>query len=188
MPSHPIALQLIEAFGEPLVAPSANLSGRPSPTTAADVREDLEGKVSLILDGGPCSIGIESTVLSLIHPTPTLLRPGQITQEQLEEVLGEKISLPPKDDPILSPGMKYRHYAPKALLRLVYDLKELKAPFVLSAEPIPGSRLLSPQTLYAELRRADRLGISAIDIYCNAAVQSNAALMNRLLRASGALI
>lgn len=175
MPSHPLALALIDAVGEPLVAPSANLSGRPSPTCAADVWEDLAGKVECVLDGGPCTVGIESTVL-LLQPL-TLLRPGQITKEQLEEVLGEKIALPQADGPIFSPGMKYRHYAPKAALRLVYDTNELREPYIIA----------NPKTFYAELRRADRLGLKEVDIYCDLEAQSNPALMNRLLRASGAI-
>lgn len=182
MPSHPIALQLIEAAGFPLAAPSANLSGRPSPTSALDAMEDLEGKVALILDGGPCSIGIESTVLSLVHPQPTLLRPGQITKEEIEAVLGQNISL--DSSSMLSPGMKYRHYAPKAALRLVYSRQELEGSCILSREPHLGERLLSKQTLFSEFRQADRRGESLIEIYCDPVVRADAALMNRLFKAA----
>ncbi len=177
MPSHPIARRLIERAGEPLVAPSANLSGRPSPTRLRDVLEDLDGKVRFAIDGGECDIGIESTVISLFHPTPTLLRPGKITREMLQEALGKPVALPPPAGPFLSPGMKYRHYAPKAPIRLVYRLEELQGPFI------------SPtaQTLYAQLREADRRGTSPIEIYCDTAVQKDEALMNRLLRASGTI-
>lgn len=175
MPSHPIARKLIEAVGEPLVAPSANLSGRPSPTSVRDVLEDLEGKVPYVIDGGECEVGIESTVISLFHKVPTLLRPGKITREMLEKVLGQPVALPPKTGPILSPGMKYRHYAPKAPVRLVYKLEELTGPFL-----IPTTK-----NLYAELREADRLGIAQIEIFCDTAVQNDVALMNRLLRAAG---
>ena len=175
MPSHPVARELIELVGEPLVAPSANISGRPSPTCLQDVLEDLDGKVDFAIDGGPCEIGIESTVISLFHEIPTLLRPGKITREALEHVLGRPVALPSVKGPILSPGMKYRHYAPKAPVRLVYKLEDLKGPFILP----------TAKSLYADLRESDRLGHSLIEIYCDATVQNDEALMNRLLRASG---
>ncbi len=92
MPAHPIAQLLIEGVGVPLVAPSANLSGKPSSTTAQHVRDDFGDRIKSILDGGPCEYGIESTVLTL-HPKPTILRPGQITQAQLEEVLKVPVTL-----------------------------------------------------------------------------------------------
>lgn len=174
-PSHPVARELIQAVGEPLTAPSANLSGRPSPTCIQDVLEDLDGKIPFVIDGGPCEVGIESTVISLFHPVPTLLRPGAITRERLEEVLGCPVALPPASGPILSPGMKYRHYAPKAKIRLVYRREDLQGAFI-----VP-----SASTLYAKLREADRMGLSHIEIYCDGSAQKDAALMNRLLRASG---
>jgi L-threonylcarbamoyladenylate synthase len=118
MPSHPVAIELIKGVGTPLVAPSANLSGKPSPTRATDVLNDLEGRVRYIIDGGQCMIGIESTVISLVHQQPTILRPGKVTQEELEKVLKTKLCLPQIGGPILSPGMKYRHYAPKVYLEL----------------------------------------------------------------------
>ena len=175
MPSHLVARELIRAVGEPLAAPSANLSGRPSPTSVQDVLEDLDGKVEFIIDGGGCEIGIESTVISLCHSTPTLLRPGKITREMLEEVLGGPVALPPPAGPILSPGMKYRHYAPKARIQLVYQLENLQGPFILP----------TAKTLYAQLREVDRMGASQIEVYCDPTVQNDAALMNRLLRAAG---
>ncbi len=126
MPSHPVALEVIRKAGVPLAAPSANLSGSPSPTTAQDVLADMQGKIPLILDGGACSVGVESTVISLAGAQPTLLRPGYITPEQLEEVLGCPVAI---SDAILnrlkdgekaaSPGMKYKHYAPKADVTIV---------------------------------------------------------------------
>lgn len=185
MPSHPITRKILEGVREPLAAPSANLSGRPSPTTASDVLEDLAGKIPLIVDGGPCSIGIESTVLSLVHSVPTILRPGQITRQELEEVLQCKIDIS-QSGPLLSPGMKYRHYAPKAAVRLVFEQAQLKGSFILSRIPLLGktTRPLSPQTLYHSLREADRQGVAEVEIYCDPIVQSNAALMNRLTRAA----
>ena len=86
MPAHPVARALIEAAGVPIAAPSANRSGRPSPTTALDVLEDMDGRVPLILDGGPCQVGVESTVVDLTGGTPRVLRPGGITRAQIEEV------------------------------------------------------------------------------------------------------
>jgi len=186
MPSHPTAKKLIEEIG-PLVAPSANLSGKPSPTRLRDILEDLNGKVEVVIDGGDCEIGIESTVLSLYHPVPTLLRPGKITREELEEAIGMPIALPSSVEAPLSPGMKYRHYAPKSPVRLVYHIEDLKGPFILSPFLIPGKtvRPLHMKVLYAQLREADRLGVSCIEIYCPPSTLENAALMNRLLRASG---
>ena len=121
MPSHPVALAVIEACGVPLAAPSANLSGSPSPTTAADVLADMQGKIPLILDGGACTVGVESTVISLVGENPVLLRPGYITKEQIEAVLGTQVTLSSailnklKEGEVANtPGMKYKHYAPKA--------------------------------------------------------------------------
>lgn len=184
MPSHPAALELIRAVGQPLAAPSANLSGRPSPTRALDAWEDLQGRVALILDGGECRIGIESTVLSLTGSEPLLLRPGSISKEEIEEALQCKVSLPLPDSPVHSPGMKYRHYAPKAEVRLVLCRDELKGPFILSPDPRPGERLLSEKTLYAELREADRMGAAIVEIDCSPSLLANAALMNRLSKAA----
>ncbi len=183
MPSHPTARQLIQAVG-PLAAPSANLSGKPSPTSAADVLEDLEGKIPLILDGGACSIGIESTVLSLLDGSPTLLRPGSISKESLEQFLGQTVEVPKKNSLNLSPGMKYRHYAPNAKVHLRFHPEECKGSYILSSSPKKGMRLLNEKTLYAELRRADRCKISEIEIECSSDLLQNQALMNRILRAA----
>ena len=121
MPDHPVALGLIRQSGVPIAAPSANLSGRPSPTRACHVREDLDGKVELILDGGATGIGVESTVLDLVSSQPTVLRPGGVTVEELESVLGQVgyISQLKPGEAVRSPGMKYRHYSPEAKLILV---------------------------------------------------------------------
>ena len=126
MPSHPVAFELLRTCGLPIAAPSANSSGRPSPTLASHVFEDLHGKIPLILDGGPCQVGLESTVLDLCHGKPTILRPGGITKEMLESVLHEEVALAGSilrplrpDEKALSPGMRYKHYAPKATVTLV---------------------------------------------------------------------
>ncbi len=184
MPSHPIARRLIEEVGEPLVAPSANLSGRPSPTCVRDVLEDLEGRVALIIDGGESSVGIESTVLSLCGPRPVLLRPGNISQQSLEEVLGVEIFIASKETPVHSPGMKYRHYAPRAEIRFVNHPDQLTSSFILSSVPILGiqTRPLREQSLYAELREADRLNIGVIDVF--GLGETSAGLRDRLVRAA----
>ena len=126
MPSHPVAAALLKTCGLPVAAPSANSSGRPSPTLASHVLEDMQGKIPLILDGGPCDVGVESTVLDLCHGAPTILRPGGVTKEMLEDVLHTEVALagsilrPLKpDEKALSPGMRYKHYAPKAAVTLV---------------------------------------------------------------------
>lgn len=121
MPSHPIAREIISKSGVPFSAPSANLSGKPSPTTAEDVFEDMNGRIPLIIDGGECQAGVESTVISVLDDTPIILRPGVITKEMLENVLNKTVLVAKavtdgvkKDEKVLSPGMKYKHYAPKA--------------------------------------------------------------------------
>ncbi len=126
MPSHPVALSLLKACNLPVAAPSANSSGRPSPTLASHVLEDMNGIIPLILDGGPCDVGVESTVLDLCYGEPTILRPGGITKEMLENVLHAKVHLAGSilrplnpDEKALSPGMRYKHYAPKAAVTLV---------------------------------------------------------------------
>lgn len=125
MPSDEIARRFIEASGEYVAAPSANLSGRPSPTIAKYVIEDMDGRIDMIIDGGPSDVGLESTIVDLTEGKPVILRPGYITQEMLEEALLQEVSwdraiidadckTPPK-----APGMKYRHYAPKGSLSIV---------------------------------------------------------------------
>lgn len=111
------ARELIKKSGVPVAAPSANLSGRPSPTTAAHVAEDLSDKIDYIIDGGPCRVGLESTVIDLTITPPRILRPGGVSQETLAALLGEVTGYAPRDEDTTSPkspGMKYKHYAPKA--------------------------------------------------------------------------
>ena len=116
-PENEIARELIKKSGVPVAAPSANLSGRPSPTTAAHVAEDLSDKIDYIIDGGPCRVGLESTVIDLTVTPPRILRPGGVSQETLAALLGEVTGYAPRDEDTTSPkspGMKYKHYAPKA--------------------------------------------------------------------------
>jgi len=125
MPSDPVANRLIALSGVPIAAPSGNRSGRPSPTTAQHMMQDMDGRIEMIIDGGEVGIGLESTIVDLTGDTPTLLRPGAITMEMLRETVGEveidpAIQGPPREDlRPKAPGMKYRHYAPQADLTLV---------------------------------------------------------------------
>lgn len=128
VPSHPIARSIIEAADLPVAAPSANVSGRPSPTTGQHVINDLQGRVDMIIDGGSSQIGLESTVLDVSEDVPVILRPGGITHEMLVEVIGEVVmdpALTSVDKNVVpkAPGMKYRHYAPEAEL-IVFEGKE----------------------------------------------------------------
>ena len=124
-PAHPVCRAIIEAADVPVAAPSGNTSGRPSPTNMADMLEDMDGKIDGIVDGGPCSVGVESTIIDLTEQPPRLLRPGGITLEELESVLGE-VAVDPAVTRLMgageqprAPGMKYRHYAPKAPVTVV---------------------------------------------------------------------
>jgi len=122
IPDHPAAIRLLKTCNIPLAAPSANASGKPSPTTAAHVRADLDGKISGILDGGPTGVGLESTVLDCTGDVPVILRPGGVTSEQLEKAAGKVLMDPGLNrdhEKPLSPGMKYKHYAPEVDLWLV---------------------------------------------------------------------
>ncbi|MGI6284243.1 L-threonylcarbamoyladenylate synthase [Neomoorella humiferrea] len=117
MPAHPVAQALIRAARLPIAAPSANISGRPSPTTGLHVLKDLRGKIDAVVDGGPATVGVESTVLDLTAPVPTILRPGGVTYEELASVLGEvaidPAALGEQAEQPRAPGMKYKHYAPR---------------------------------------------------------------------------
>lgn len=125
IPSHPVAKQLLAAFGKPVAAPSANASGKLSPTTPLHVAESLGDKVDMILAGGKSQVGVESTVLNLTSTRPTILRPGGITHEQLEKVLGSvDIATVADGTTLLSPGMLATHYAPNLPLRLNADQVE----------------------------------------------------------------
>jgi L-threonylcarbamoyladenylate synthase len=123
MPAHPVALALIHAAGVPLAAPSANLFGRTSPTSAEHVLRDLDGRIDAVLDAGETQVGIESTVLDILSDPPLLLRPGGVTREQLESLLGPvQIYTAPENQPpeaLASPGLAAKHYAPNAKLVLV---------------------------------------------------------------------
>lgn len=124
-PNHPVTLEIIRRAGVPIAAPSGNTSGRPSPTTAGHMEEDMWGKIDGIVDGGPCGVGVESTIIDLTCTPPRLLRPGGLPLEALEEILGEVavdkavVSRLADGERPRAPGMKYRHYAPKAPVTVV---------------------------------------------------------------------
>lgn len=221
MPNHPVALELIKRSGCLIAAPSANASGRPSPTEAAHVQQDLSGRIAMILDGGAVGIGIESTIVDLTEEVPMILRPGYITQEMLADVLGREVVIDPgilADDDVKrpkAPGMKYRHYAPKARLSIVEGpgqavvakINELaesarragKRAAVIATDETAGSyeaaAVLSigsraddatiARQLYRILRECDELQVS--EIYSESFQTPNlgAAIMNRLLKAAG---
>ena len=215
MPSHPVARAIIKAAGTPLAAPSANTSGMPSPTTAAHVLHDMDGKIAAVVDGGPCEVGVESTVLTLCTRVPRILRPGRVTPEDLFEVLGDV----EVDDAVLgqlaegavaaSPGMKYKHYSPKAEVYIVDGTAEGFAKYVnervsekasVAALVFDGEESLvncttlpfgaeedplgQAEHLFDDLRKADELGVSDIYVRCPSAEGVGLAVMNRLLRAA----
>lgn len=207
VPDHPVALALLRRSGLPVAAPSANRSGRPSPTTAEHVLQDLDGRLKLILDGGPCREGIESTVLDLSRDRPTLLRPGAIRREQLQEALGRTVRVPgvSEHSSPASPGTRYRHYTPQARVVLVdrdvsdtsihgmiEHLTQLGSWAYLSVRRStlvpPGVRVVHRQSaseltrcLFADLREFDRHGVKLILVD---AVDDEEPVMDRLRRAS----
>jgi L-threonylcarbamoyladenylate synthase len=200
MPSHSIALDLIKEAKTPIAAPSANRSGRPSPTSTEHVKTDLDGRIDMIIEGGNAKIGVESTVLDLTGKTPTILRPGKVTIEQLRKTLGNvKVYEPKKKEKSpRSPGMKYRHYAPKAPLILIEGAKKevtAKAKQLAQEYRNKGKnvRILHTSTkthaqsaadLYKHLRQCDKEGINIIIAEATDEKNLGHALMNRLRKAA----
>ncbi|WP_332628624.1 L-threonylcarbamoyladenylate synthase [Halalkalibacter flavus] len=214
MPDHPVARELLRAAGVPVAAPSANLSGKPSPTTAGHVFHDLKGRIKGIVDGGQTGVGLESTVLDCSKDVPVLYRPGGVTKEELEEVVG-KVDVDPSllsdDETPLSPGMKYTHYSPAGTLYLVREKERIlelvsqakadgKCVGVLTTEEengryeeadvvVPcGSRtdLASVATaLYGSLRKFDEHGAEVIFSEVFPYEGLGSAIMNRLEKAAG---
>jgi L-threonylcarbamoyladenylate synthase len=144
LPMHPVARGILEAFGGPVVAPSANLSGHVSPTSAEHVAADLGGRIDLIIDGGPVNVGVESTIVGCFD-TPMLLRPGGLPREEIERVLGHALARPPEDaahetNQPLAPGMLASHYAPRTPVRLnAREVAAGEALLAFGADPIPGT-------------------------------------------------
>ena len=146
-PDNEVTREIIRLAGVPVAAPSANLSGKPSTTTAQHVLHDHDGKIEAIVDGGPCRVGVESTIVDLTEDRPRLLRPGGITPEQLLEVLGDLVvdkavtAQIDKDAVVKAPGMKYRHYAPECEIIIVSGSREKAAEYI-RRHFVPGDRVL----------------------------------------------
>jgi len=193
VPAHPLARDLLGRVGRPVAAPSANLSGRVSPTEAAHVAGELGDRVALILDAGPCSVGLESTVVDLSGARPLLLRPGAITREMLEEVLGP-VGTPDAGAPLTSPGMLASHYAPNCLVRLNADAPGAGEVFLGFGDRAagPGGQTLSATgdlveaaaNLFRMLRALDQPGIDAIAVAPVPEHGLGAAINDRLRRAA----
>jgi L-threonylcarbamoyladenylate synthase len=200
VPGHPVAQELLRAFGGGIAAPSANRFGRVSPTTAAHVRADLGSDVELVLDGGPSEVGIESTIVDLSGPRPVLLRPGRITRQELEKVLGALVEGKRENSPRHSGGLE-RHYAPKTPARLVppheldREIARLRDKVAVLAFSRPDERVeywlrmpREPQgyahRLYAALRELDGAGCESILIEAPPDTPEWAGVRDRLARAT----
>ena len=221
MPNHPVALELIRKSGKLIAAPSANTSGRPSPTEGLHVMEDLDGRIAMVLDSGPVGIGIESTIIDLTEKIPMVLRPGYITPEMLSEVLGEEVIMDPgiiaADDTTKpkAPGMKYKHYAPKADMVIVDGEKETVVQEIMNfiqrakADGLKAAVIATDETkslyevdvvlsigtreeedsiarrMYKILRDCDKLDVDVIYSESFQTPRIGQAIMNRLLKAAG---
>lgn len=213
MPSDETARRLIDFAGVPIAAPSANTSGKPSPTLAQHVFDDMNGRIEAIIDGGKCGVGLESTVVTLATEVPTLLRPGGITPEMLESVLGEikiadAVFSKLKDgETAASPGMKYKHYSPKAhvalvkgdfskfkeyvslpknknAVALVFDGEENDLDIKTIAYGKEDDSLSQAQNLFAALREVDDLGAERAYVRYPKRDGVGLAVYNRLIRAA----
>lgn len=206
VPKHPVALELLRRFGGGIAAPSANRFGRVSPTTAQHVREELDGRVAMILDGGACAVGLESTIVDVSGSEPALLRPGGISREQLEHVLGRPIAMGRQTERVRSPGLLPSHYAPRARvtiasavelpLRVEDALRAGRRVGVLAAPPLPSlpeaaARLLLPArpaeaaaVLYDRLREADRRALDLVVAVPPSPTGIGLAIADRLMRAA----
>ena len=215
MPSDPVANRLIKLAGIPVAAPSANTSGRPSPTRAEHVIEDMDGKIEMILDGGQVGIGVESTIVDVSGPVPTLLRPGAVTLEMLRETLGQ-VEVDPAVTRLMgageqpkAPGMKYRHYAPKAPVTVITGAPEKSAQEILrrvgptsgvicfeefadlfreqevhTLGPV-GDKLVQAQRVFDALRTFDTSDVTEIFAQCPDNRGLGLAIGNRLKKAAG---
>ena len=215
MPSNPIAHEIIEKSKVPFSAPSANISGKPSPTNATDVFVDMNGRIPLIIDGGECDAGVESTVISTLTDTPIILRPGVITKEMIEKVLCKKVEIAKavtegvkKDEKVLSPGMKYKHYAPNADVIILKGSLEKYAKYVnehkadgtfalcfddeqqyLDVPAISYGHITSPKEqaheLFTALRELDKQNAKIVYARCPEMTGVSLAVYNRLIRSAG---
>lgn len=208
VPAHSVALDLIRCAGQPIAAPSANRSGRPSPTTAEHVLRDLGDAVNLILDGGPTSLGVESTVIDLTGPAPVLLRPGGVPKEELEQVIGPVLPYRPDGGPARSPGLKHRHYAPGCRVMLVEPSgwesglleaaqtgqrvgilsRSLQGPDGVAAayfRRVPGGTAEYARALFSAFREAEEAGAELLLVETVEETGLGRAVMDRLRRAAG---
>jgi len=200
VPDHPVAHDILRAFGRPVVAPSANQSGHVSPTTAQHVRADLDGRIDLILDDGPTSVGVESTIVSCLG-APTLLRPGGLPRDAIERVLGHALIIAEStnDDDPLAPGMLASHYAPRSPLRLnIEDVKPGEALLAFGPTMPPGEYYVAAHVnlskrgdlieaaanLFAYLRKLDASDIVAIAVMPIPNEGLGEAINDRLARAA----
>lgn len=214
-PKHPVTLEIIRRAGVPVAAPSGNTSGRPSPTTAGHMKEDMWGKIDGIVDGGPCGVGVESTIIDLTCQPPRLLRPGGLPLEVLQEVLGEVlvdravVAEPEKGVKPRAPGMAYRHYAPKAPVTVVSGDPEAGAAYI-QAHMEPGDGVIcfrefvpwfsghivhdlgpkedkaqQARQVFDALRTFDDTAVPAIWAQCPDAQGLGLAVGNRLKKAAG---
>lgn len=214
MPDNEIMKKVISMTGKPLAAPSANLSGSPSPTTARHVIDDMNGKISAVVDGGECRVGLESTVITFEgYDSVRILRPGFITPEQLRKVVDDVIidknitsDEVPEVNEVRSPGMKYTHYSPRARVVLIREGIEMFKKYVSEQTEQDSCSLIfdydtenfpfkymtygstpeeQAQQLFAKLREADRLGIKTLYVRAPRKEGVGLAVYNRLIRAAG---
>ena len=192
-PAHPLARALLAEFGGPVVAPSANRSGRPSPTTFADALEETGPAAAAALDGGPCAVGLESTVVALLDGPPRLLRPGAVTRDEIEAIVGPLAEA--EADARRSPGRLAAHYAPEAPVRINAEAPRPGEAFLAFGPPPPGEKVWTlsatrdlaeaAASLFAHLRAADRTRPAAIAVAPIPDEGLGEAINDRLRRAAG---
>jgi L-threonylcarbamoyladenylate synthase len=192
VPAHPVAHALLAAYNGPVVAPSANRSGHVSPTSAAHVLADLRGRIDMVIDAGPCAVGVESTIVACLGE-PTLLRPGGLPREQIERVLGDTLAMAPiADDAPLAPGMLSSHYAPKAKLRLDAEAAGPDEALLAFGPAAAATLNLSPRgdlieaaaNLFSHLRALDACGAKRIAVMKVPHEGLGEAINDRLARAA----
>lgn len=215
MPSNQVVREIIEQLGVPFSAPSANLSGKPSPTNAQDVYADMNGRIPLIIDDGSSNAGVESTVVSLLSDVPVILRPGIVTKEDIQRVLQKPVLIAKEvteelknSEPVRSPGMKYKHYSPTAEVTVIKGSFKNFKNFVeknngndvfamcfdneeklLAIKSLPfgqkNDALSQAHNLFTVLRQLDKLGAKIVYARCPESTGVSLAVYNRLIRSAG---
>ena len=215
MPKNDVARKIIEISGIPFAAPSANLSGKPSPTNAQDVFEDMNGRIPLIIDDGTSNAGVESTVVSVLEDTPIILRPGVVTKEMIEEVLHKEVKIAKEvlegvkdESKVRSPGMKYKHYAPNADITIIKGNIDKFTSYVethknnntvvlcfdgeenlFSVKAISYGKETEPKSqaknLFSSLRKLDTIHAKTVFARCPKTTGVSLAVYNRLIRSAG---